>query len=344
MTIVRSGKQDTGEERAKRHRHAGKLHQRGSPEHDQKGRRRHDLARAGTGEQRQERIEQVAPGDHHGGYTAADAADRDQGLGKIRDSGIGAGCEQRQQGEDRHHRHVLEQQDPKGALAIGLLQLAALLQDFQRDRGGRHGERKAADDGAAPACEPKREGKAPQHRRRQRELRCPEPENGAPQRQQAREFELQPDQKQQQHDAKLGHCDNGVGGSHQRKPEWADDDAGREISHDRGQPQQPCQRHADHGDREQQQGQQQQAVAMRLIHRQFLYRSTDRAPCLAPPGAGTNANCLPYATIYAMSRWRQSANVVSGSRGGGITGKREARQIAAEDLGEAALASMPPIL
>ena len=58
--------------------------------------------------------------------------------------------EQRHQRQQRHDRHVLEQQDREGALAVGLLQVAALLQDAQRDRGGGEREREARDQRAAP--------------------------------------------------------------------------------------------------------------------------------------------------------------------------------------------------
>jgi hypothetical protein len=90
-----------------------------------------------------------------------------------------------------------EQRDREGALAVGLLQLAALLQDFQRNGGRRHRKRERADDGAAPAGESERIGEACQCGRRQDELGGAEAEYGAAQRQQAREFELEADQEQQ---------------------------------------------------------------------------------------------------------------------------------------------------
>jgi hypothetical protein len=161
------------------------LHQGGGAEHDQQGGRRHHLAGAGAGEQRQERVEQIAPGHDHDADAPDDPADRDQRIAEFDDVAVAAGREQRQQRQQRHHRHVLEQQDREGALPIRLLQLAALLQDFQRDGGGRHGERKSADDGAAPAGEPERIGEARQYRRRPDELGGAEAENGTAQRQQA---------------------------------------------------------------------------------------------------------------------------------------------------------------
>jgi len=152
----------------------------------------------------------------------------------------------------------LEQQDREGALAVGLLQLPALLQDFQRDGGGRHRQGESADDGAAPAGEPERIGEAAQCRRCQDQLGCAEAEYGPAQRQQAREFELEADQEQQQDDAELGHRDDGLGRPHQGEAVGADHDAGGEIGDDGGEPQQPRQGHADHRHRQQQHRQQQQ--------------------------------------------------------------------------------------
>jgi hypothetical protein len=84
---------------------------------------------------------------------------------RLNDVAVGAGCKQRQQRQQGHHRHVLEQQDREGALAIRLLQLAALLQDFQRNGGRRHREREPTDDGTTPAGEPERIGEARQSRK-----------------------------------------------------------------------------------------------------------------------------------------------------------------------------------
>jgi hypothetical protein len=54
----------------------------------------------------------------------------------------------------RAHRLCRRYQDREGALAIRLLQLAALLQHLQRNGGRRHRKREPTDDGTAPAGEP----------------------------------------------------------------------------------------------------------------------------------------------------------------------------------------------
>ena len=112
--------------------------------------------------------------------------------------------QQRHQREQRHHRHVLEQQDREGALAVGLLQVAAFLQDAQRDRGGGEREREARDQRAAPVEQAGRSASARDRRRGEQELRDAEAEDVAPHREQARQLQFEPDQEQQHHDAEFG--------------------------------------------------------------------------------------------------------------------------------------------
>jgi hypothetical protein len=252
MAVIRSREHYAGEKRAERHRHAGELHQGGGAQHDQQGGSRHHLAGAGAGQQRKEGIEEIAPGHHHDGDAQHDPANRDKRVAELDDVAVGGGCEERQQRQQGHHRHVLEQQDREGALAIRLLQLAALLQDFQRYGGRRHRKREPTDDGTAPAGEPERIGEARQCRRRQEELGGAEAKYGAAQRQQAREFELEADQEQQQDDAELGHRDYGLGRPYQGETIGADEYAGSEVGDDGGEPQQVRQRYADHRHRQQQ--------------------------------------------------------------------------------------------
>ncbi len=101
-------------------------------------------------------------------------------------------------------------------------------------------------------------GEAAQGRRGEHELGGAEAENGPAQRQQAREFELEADQEQQQDDAELGYRDDGLGRPYQGEAVGADHDARGEIGDDGGEPQQSRQRHADHRHRQQQHRQQQQ--------------------------------------------------------------------------------------
>ncbi len=91
------------------------------------------------GEQPEEWIEQISAGQHDGGDRACDDGNRPCGLPKI---GMGAAlCQQGQERQERHHGHVLEQENSKRALSITVLQLSAIFQDLQCNRGRRHGER-----------------------------------------------------------------------------------------------------------------------------------------------------------------------------------------------------------
>ena len=98
-----------------------------------------------------------------------------------------AGCrEQRHQCQQRHDRHVLEQQDRERALAIDLLQMAALLQDAERDRGGGEREREAATSAPRQSNSPVSSASAQIAAAVSSELRDAEAENVAPHREQAR--------------------------------------------------------------------------------------------------------------------------------------------------------------
>ena len=128
----------------------------------------HHLAGAARGEEAEERVEAVAP-DEHDRRRARRAPSRCRSArrGWRRCSAEHAGRrEERQQREDRHDREVLEQQHREGALAVGRLQVAALLEHLQGDRRRRQGERDADDDRGAAPDEPeqrprRRRGPAP---------------------------------------------------------------------------------------------------------------------------------------------------------------------------------------
>ena len=150
MPVVRLGEQHAGQERAERHRHAGLLHQQRGAQHHQQRRGGHHLARAGLRQQPEERIEQIAAGDDDHRDGADDPRHGAQAVHEPGRRALAALRQQRQRGEQRHDRHVLEQQDGEGALAVDLLELAALFENLQGDRGRRHGERDPRDRGAAP--------------------------------------------------------------------------------------------------------------------------------------------------------------------------------------------------
>jgi len=150
VSVVRFGEQHTREKGPERHRHARLLHGERGAQHHEERRRRHHLARAGLGEQSEERIEQIAARDHDQCNRAGDESDCAR---PIRQAGMGVVASRREQRQDRqqgHDRHVLEQQNSKGALAVLLLELAAFFQDLQCDGGRRHRQRESGDYGATP--------------------------------------------------------------------------------------------------------------------------------------------------------------------------------------------------
>ncbi len=174
-------------------------------------------------------------------------------------------CEQRHERQQGHDRHVLEQQDREGALAVRLLQLAALLQDAQRDRRGGEREREARDQRAAPFEPSGQQCEATDRRRGERQLGDTEAENVAPHREQAGQLELEPDQEQQHHDAQLGDREDALGRIEQLQPVWADDHARQQIGDDRREPREAGDWDADHRGGEQHEGEAEQGEACRMI-------------------------------------------------------------------------------
>ncbi len=306
VTIVRLGEQHAGQEGAERHRHADGRHQRRRAEHEQQRRRRHHLARPGAGQQAEKRIEQIASGHHHGGDRSRDLRHRPDRIGKA-PMRIAAGREQRQQCQQRHHRHILEQQDGEGALAVTLLQVAALLENLEGDRGRRHGQRERRDDRAAPRRQAGGDDQSAENGGREQELRGAETEDRAPHRDQAGEFELEPDEEKQQHDAELRHRQDGLRLAQQCDPERADDDAGRQIGHDRGEPQEPRNRDAHDRRREQHERKQQEIdFVVGLVHRGWFLRERRAAWRFS-------------GRQYEMSRRRETASSAAPSEGSSAT-------------------------
>src|SRR5205085_3893117 len=117
-------------------------HEERRAEDDEERRGGHDLARPARGEQPEEGIEAVAPDEDHGGERPDRGPGRGQGVDERAVLGQGAGGgEQRQERENRRDGEVLKEQDREGSLPVGGLQVAALLEDLQGDRGGRKRER-----------------------------------------------------------------------------------------------------------------------------------------------------------------------------------------------------------
>ena len=236
VAIARFGEQHAGQECAERHRHADGLHQECGAEHHQQRRCGHHLARAGVGQQPKQRIEEIAPGDHQGRNGDCDLRHRRERGEKVAAMAGPARRDERQERDQRDNRHVLEQQDGERALAVGLVEIAALVEDLQRDRGRRQGERKACDRGLAPAEQAGRHAEPADCDRGQGQLGGAETENRAPHREQAGELELEADQEQQQHDPDFGDRQDGLRRVHDAETPRPDHHAGGEIGNDRREP------------------------------------------------------------------------------------------------------------
>ena len=236
------------------------MHQQRGAEHDQQRGSGHHLARVGPGEQAEERVEQIAAGKHQRRDGEPGKPHRAHGFGE-RDLLLHRVARRQQwhQREQRHDRHVLEQEDRECALPVGLLQMAALLQDAQRNRGRRQRERQPRDQRTAPTEQACREPKPSDRRGGQHELRDAKPEDVAAHREQARQFEFEPDQEQQHHDAEFRHRDDGFGPREHAKPVRADHHARHQVGDDRRKPRKARDRHTDDDRGQQDEGEGEQA-------------------------------------------------------------------------------------
>ena len=212
VAVGRFGEQHAGEERAERHRHADDLHQQRGAEHDEQRGRGHHLARAGPGEQAEERIEQIAPGDHQRGDRAADQRDRAAVSARLDVRGVGAAA-------------------PSAAPARAAARPTCPGTAGSRRRAGRS---PAAGGRGLPGCAARsrwRRARARARRPARRASRtgrsasaspaiaaavstsCATPRPKMSRRIASRrdEFEFEPDQEQQHHDAELGDGEDALG-------------------------------------------------------------------------------------------------------------------------------------
>ena len=150
MPVVRLGKQHAGKKSAERHRHARLLHGESSAQHDEQRGRRHHLTRTALCQQPEEWIEQIAASKHDQCNRAGDQADRTHPIPELGMGAFTGGSEQRQHRQQRHDRHVLEQQNGEGTLAVILLELTAFFEDLQGNGSCRHCQSQPGDNSAAP--------------------------------------------------------------------------------------------------------------------------------------------------------------------------------------------------
>ncbi|GJE07820.1 hypothetical protein AOPFMNJM_3150 [Methylobacterium jeotgali] len=258
---VRFGEQDAGEERPHGHGQPDLLHQERGTEHHEEGCRRHHLAGAARGEQPEERVEAVAADEHHRQDRRERLARRGDRLAEPGASGVAVPArrgQQRHQRQDRHDGEVLEQQHREGAGAVGRAEVAPLLQELQRHRCGRKGERDADHQGGGER--EAEQGRRPGERGgADEELRRAEAEDVPAHRDELREVQLQPDDEEQQHHADLGDARRRLRLGDEGEPGWADQHPGHEIAEHRALAEQPEDRHADHRRRQEGQHRRQEA-------------------------------------------------------------------------------------
>ena len=198
------------------------------------------------GQKPKERIEQVFPGHDDQRDCSGDESDRAQSAAEI-SMRARALREQRQRRQQRHDRHVLEQEDGKGALAIVELEMAALVQNLERDGGRRHRQRESRNHGSTGVDQAGRIGECPDRERGEHQLQGAEAEYGAAHRHQPPELELEPDEEQQHHDPELGYRNDAFRRAEHRKAGRTDDNAGHQVGDDGREPEAARDRHAQDG-------------------------------------------------------------------------------------------------
>jgi len=106
-----------------------------------------------------------------------------------------------------------------------VLQLPALFQDLQRNRGRRHRECQPRNNRATPGKQPEPMSDECNCKRRRRQLSSAETEDGPAHCQQLPELELEPDEEEQHHHPELRYRKDALGRGKEREPGRTDNDA-----------------------------------------------------------------------------------------------------------------------
>ncbi len=238
--------QQSGDERAERHRQARLIGDHSRADDDEQHRGDEQVARARGDDQPEQRAHQPAAADH-------DHRDRNR---RLQQRGAETGerrCawsrgEQRDEHQDRDHGEILRQQHRKaGAAHIGGQPLL-LRQQLEHDRGG--GQRQADAEHQRIRRLVAGERRNPGKRRRGGEhLQPAKPEHQPPHRQQPMKRNFQADQEQQKDDTQLGYSGDVPGvadgepverrkrADERTQPERPENRAGAEIADDRAEAQ-----------------------------------------------------------------------------------------------------------
>jgi hypothetical protein len=163
----------------------------------------------------------------------------------------------------------LEQQDREGAPAVGRAEIAALLQQLERD-GGRRERDGDADDARRRRRQAVGEGRAADDERAQRQLRGTEPEDVAPHGDEPRDLEFEPDDEEQQHHADLGDARGRLRLGDQREARRPDHHTRHQVAEHRTLAEQAYERNADHRRRQEGQHRWQEAGMVRGARHESL--------------------------------------------------------------------------
>jgi hypothetical protein len=233
MAETRFGKQHARQECAHGHRKTGNLHGKRRTEHDEQRRRRHHLARAGGREHPEERIEQIAPGQHQRHDGTDGDADGKPAVGGIRRRRPRA--EQRDDGKQRHDGKVLEEQDRDDALPLQGRHRAPLLQHLHDDGGRGEHEAGSGDEGGNER-EAERHADAGQRRHRAHHLDRAEPEDVLAHAPEPGGLHFQPDDEEEHHHAEFGDMDDRLRIGKETEAEGTDREPRGEIAEHRAEP------------------------------------------------------------------------------------------------------------
>ena len=145
--------------------------------------------------------------------------------------------DERQDGQHRQHRQILEQQDAERRAAVLRFELTALGQHLKHERRG--GQRQSeADDERRGRRQPDEPAGAAEERRAERHLSRAHPEDEPPHDPQASRLQLEADDEQQQHHAEFRHLHDVPDVADEAEPPRSDDQAGRHVSQDGAEAQQ----------------------------------------------------------------------------------------------------------
>ena len=231
MPIRRFGQHDAGDERTERGREAQIFHQRGAGADRKQPRDHEQLTLRYAPDQREHRVQhEFARRDQDG-----DADDRiDNQLKPLRCASFDRRTRQGgHDGQQRHDRQILKQQDGKALLPEFGLQATLGLQQRQHLRGGTEAQRQTDDQRRLPGEPHDPQDQCKQGQAAHDDLRRSKCKDIAPHPPQTAGRQLQPDEEQQQDDADFGKAQDQIRIADQTQHLRADQHAADQIAQHR---------------------------------------------------------------------------------------------------------------